>query len=56
MHASIGLDAIAANVFANDPFALASYEDVRSISKTRGRTRTAPESPPGPAVTSATAA
>ena len=56
MHALIGLDAIAANAFANDPVALASYEGVRSIHKTRGRTKTAPESPPAPAVTSAAAA
>jgi hypothetical protein len=56
MHALIGLDAIAANTFANDPVALASYEGVRSIHKTRGRTTTTPESPPAPAVTSATAA
>jgi len=56
MHALIGLDAIAANTFANDPVALASYEGVRSIHKTRGRTTTTPESPPAPAVTSAAAA
>jgi hypothetical protein len=56
MHALIGLDAIAANAFANDPVALASYEGVRSIHKTRGRTKTAPESPPAPAVTTTTAA
>jgi hypothetical protein len=56
MHALIGFDAIAANAFANDPLALASYEGVRSINKTRGRTMTAPETPPAPAVTSATAA
>jgi hypothetical protein len=56
MHALIGFDAIVANAFANDPVALASYEGVRAIRKTRGRTRTAPESPPVPAVPSAAAA
>jgi len=56
MHGLIGLDAITANAFANDPVALASYEGVRSIHKRRGRTKTAPESPPAPAATSTIAA
>jgi hypothetical protein len=56
MHALIGLDALVVNAFANDPVALASYEGVRAIHKTRGRTKAAPESPPVPAVTTAAAA
>ena len=45
MHALIGLDAIVANALADDPVALASYQGVRSIAKTRGRSVTAKAAP-----------
>jgi hypothetical protein len=45
MHALIGLDAIVANALADDPVALASYQGVRTIAKTRGRSVTA-KAPP----------
>ena len=72
MDALIGLDAIVANVLADNPVATASYESLRSIPRSRGRAATAktptaatttgptpvaaPESPPAPTVPAVTIA
>lgn len=55
MDALMGLDAIVANALAEDPVALASYEGVRSVTRTRGRTaaKAPPQEAPGPKVAAA---
>jgi hypothetical protein len=58
LDALIGLDALVANALAHDPVALASYQGVRSIARTRGRTvaKAPPEEVPAPPVAAANSA